>query len=253
MPKASHQNDTPDYSVVPKGTEACVVVLHEVWGLVEHTKDVCKRVGKLGFAAYAPNLYRGYDSILVPDNIQKAMEGVWELSLEERYDQAKVAETLEKKGVDDQVKRVTSIIYDRGFREQMLTKAIDSIEQASKKFDKVATLGFCVGGGMALKAATKTLLLASAVGFYGMPPAGDDIKKISTPILAIYASQDEIINQAAPGFVREMINAEKDLTLKTFPKTKHGFFNDTRSSVYNHPAAIASWDITRWFLGRTLR
>src|SRR5579864_997668 len=62
-----------EFSVEPKGAAGCVVVIHEVWGLVGHTKDVCKRIGKLGFAAVAPNLYRGHSELLTSDNIQKAM------------------------------------------------------------------------------------------------------------------------------------------------------------------------------------
>ena len=70
------------FTLTPKGASGCVVVFHEVWGLVEHTKDVCKRVSKLGFAAAAPDLYSGHGRLLTPDNIQMAMEGLWELSLE---------------------------------------------------------------------------------------------------------------------------------------------------------------------------
>lgn len=229
-----------------------MVVFHEVWGLVRHTEDVCKRVGKLGFAAIAPNLYRGYDDILTPSNIEKAMQGVWGLSLEERRDKAKVAETLAKKGLGDDIREVTSVIYDQHFRDRLLNDAVSAVEAARSKFDKVSTLGFCIGGGLALKAATRTRQLTSVVGYYGEPPASEDVKKISVPVLAIYASQDEIINQKVPAFVGAALTAGKDLLLKTYPRTKHGFFNDTRRKVYNGRAADESWGLTGWFLERTI-
>ena len=249
------RNEVPskgDFRVVPPGTRACVVVFHEVWGLVEHTGDVCKRIGKLGFAAVAPNLYRGYDSILTPAKIQRAMKAVWELSLEERRNREKVEQTLERKGASEDVRRAIQILYDQGFREKLLTNAVKSAELARSEFDSVATLGFCIGGGLALRVATKTNKVDSVAGFYGEPPGPEDIGRISVPALAVYAQEDEIINQKVPDFVRAMLEMGKDLTLKTYPKTKHGFFNDTRREVYDRRAAVDSWELTRWYLERTL-
>ena len=241
-----------EFSVEPKGAASCVVVFHEVWGLVGHTEDVCKRVGKLGFAAVAPNLYRDHGDLLTPDNIQKAMEGVWELSLEERRDRAKVAQVLDRKMVSDETRQVAAILYDPSFRDRILDYAIDAVDGARSKFGKVATLGFCMGGGMSLKCAARTGDLAAAVSFYGQPPPLEDVDGINAPILDIHAYEDELINKSVPAFVEAMLDGGKDLTLKTYPKTKHGFFNDTRREVYNRDAANEAWDITRWFLERRI-
>jgi carboxymethylenebutenolidase len=246
------QQPKPEFSITPKGADGCVVVFHEVWGLVEHTEDVCKRVGKLGFAAVAPNLFRGHDRILTPDNIQKAMEGVWELSLEERRDKAKVAEALNKKGVSLEIKEVAATLYDPAFRDKLLADALVVVERTHSKFEGVTTLGFCMGGGLSLKCAVKSPHLRSAVSFYGEPPVVEDVVKIAVPVLDIHANQDEIINKKVPAFVGAMLEGGKDLTLKTYPQTKHGFFNDTRKDVYDRKAADEAWDITKWFLERTL-
>lgn len=241
-----------EFSVVPKRASGCVVVFHEVWGLVEHTEDVCKRVSKLGFASVAPNLYTGHEKLLTPANIQKAMEGVWELSLEERRDKAKVAQVLSRTGAGEEVREVASVLYDPRFRDKLLEDALAAVERAHSKFDGVTTLGFCIGGGLSLKCATRNHELKSAVSFYGQPPATEDAAKITVPILALHANQDEIINKSVPDFVEAMLDGGKDLTLKTYPRTKHGFFNDTRKEVYDRDAAGEAWDITKWFLERTL-
>jgi carboxymethylenebutenolidase len=240
------------FTVEPKRASGCVVVFHEVWGLVEHTEDVCKRLGKLGFAATAPILYEGHEDLLTPENIQKAMEGVWELSLEERRDRSKVEHALESKGASDKIKEVSAVLYSPSFRDGLFAVALAAVERAHQKYDKVATLGFCLGGGLSLKCATKSRHLTSAVSFYGQPPANEDVPRISIPILDIRAYQDELINKSVPAFVGAMLEGGKDLTLKTYPRTKHGFFNDTRKEVYNRDAASEAWDITRWFLERTL-
>jgi carboxymethylenebutenolidase len=241
-----------EFTVEPKRASGCVVIFHEVWGLVEHTEDVCKRISKLGFAATAPVLYEGHEKVLTSDNIQKAMEGVWELSLEERRDRTKVAQTLERKGVSDKIKEVATLLYDPSFRDGLLDVALSAVERAHLKYGRVATLGFCLGGGLSLKCATRSRHLTSAISFYGQPPANEDVVKISIPILDIHANQDELINKSVPAFVGEMLEGGKDLTLKTYPRTKHGFFNDTRKEVYDRDAANEAWDITRWFIERTL-
>lgn len=227
-------------------------MLHEVWGLVEHTEDVCKRLGKLGFAATAPNLYKGHGDLLTPDNIQKAMEALWELSLEERRDRAKVERALDKSQASEEARRTAATIYEPAFRDRMLDDAVAAVERAHSRFGRVGTLGFCLGGGLALKCAVRSQHLASAISFYGMPPATEDVAKITAPILDIHAYQDELINKAVPAWVGAMLDGGKDLTLKTYPLTKHGFFNDTRKEVYHRDAAREAWDITRWFLERTL-
>jgi carboxymethylenebutenolidase len=242
----------PDFSITPKGATGCVIVIHEVWGLVRHTRDVCKRISKLGFATVAPNLYAGHDRILTPGNIQKAMEGVWKLSLEERRDKAKVARALDKKGVEQEIKDVAGLLYDSAFRGNLLKRALEAVSRAHSSYGDVTTLGFCLGGGLSLNCAVQSRHLRSAISFYGQPPTTEDVLKISVPILAVHANHDEIINRGVPGFVGAMLDGGKDLTLKTYPGTKHGFFNDTRAEVYDRTAAREAWDITRWFLERTI-
>ena len=252
MVKVPRSRLKTEFSVEPKGVSACVVVFHEVWGLVEHTEDVCKRVSKLGFAATAPNLYKGHGELLTPANIQKAMEGLWELSLEERRDKEKVSRVLDKKGVAKEVREVATVIYEPAFRDRMLEDAVTAVERVHSKFGNVSTLGFCLGGGLSLKCATRTQCMKSAISFYGQPPATEDVPRISIPILDIHANHDEIINKDVPAWVGAMLEGGKDLTLKTYPQTRHGFFNNTRKEVYDRDAANEAWDITKWFLERTL-
>ena len=150
MTNLSHLNQKTEFAVEPKNASACVVVFHEVWGLVEHTEDVCKRVGKLGFAATAPNLYREHGDTLTPANIQKAMEGLWELSLDERRDKEKAARAFDRKGVGGDVREVAATIYDPVFRDRMLEDAVAAVDRAHSKFGRVSTLGFCMGGVLSL-------------------------------------------------------------------------------------------------------
>ncbi|MDV3278337.1 MAG: dienelactone hydrolase family protein [Nitrososphaerales archaeon] len=254
MPKApSRSEQIPMYRIEPDGATACIVVLHEVWGLVPHIRDVCKRLGKLGFSAIAPDLYWERKTLLSPESIQKAMEGVWDLSLEERRDKAKVHKAMIRKGFGHDTLAVTSTLYSKRFRDLLVSDASSSVKLVHSKYGRVSVLGFCLGGGLALKVAARLGDLSSIVSFYGEPPSSNEVRRISTPVLAIHATNDEIINTKVPAFVETALAAGKDLTLKIYPRTRHGFFNDTNSSVYNERAAAEAWELATWFLRRTLR
>jgi carboxymethylenebutenolidase len=156
------------------------------------------------------------------------MEGLWELSLEERRDKTP------------------------SFRDALLERALSALKAAQAKFAGVTTLGFCMGVSRSLKCAARNRSLRSAVSFYGQSPSAEDVVRISVPVLDIHAFQDELINKGVPAFVGAMLEGGKDLMLKTYPGTKHGFFNDTRREVYDRDAANEAWDLTRWFLEKTL-
>jgi len=240
----------PDFAVEPKGASGCVVVFHEIWGLAEHTRDVCKRLGRLGFAAAAPNLYKGHDELLTPSNVRAAMEVVWDLSLEERRDKTKVKAVLARKKPGREVADAVTTLYDPGFREQLLVTATELVENSNGRFGGVSTMGFSFGGGVSLRVATRTQKLKSAIAYCGEPP--EEVSMISCPMLAVYADEDGFMNRRVPGFVEASTRAGKDLTIKTLPGANHEFFDYTKKATYNREAAEEAWKVTTWFLARTL-
>ena len=249
----SGKEKVPAFFIKPARPAGTVVVFHEVWGLVPHIRHVCKRISKLGFTAIAPDLYWKHKELLVQEKIQTAMEGVWELSLPERRDIHKVREALTKKGLSHEIFELIATLYSQDFRDQMLDDAVACVGYAHERTPKVATIGFCMGGGISARVATRFSQLVSCVMFYGEPPEDRDIDKIQAPILAIHAEQDDIINAKVPSFVSSVLASGKDLTLKVYPRTIHGFFNDTNKQIYNKAAAEDAWELTKWFLFRTLK
>jgi len=249
--RVSAAAEIPIFAVTPRKPSACVVVIHEVWGLVPHISDVCRRVSKLGFAALAPDLYWRHKKLLTPDNIQNAMQGVWDLSLEERRDALKVKTAIAKKGLGKTALETASILYNPQFRDEILADTTLCAERARSAYERVAVLGFCLGGGLSLGVAANSNHLRSVVAFYGEPPNRENVARISCPMLTIYAGQDEIINARVPAFVKDAMDSGKDLTLKTYPRTRHGFFNDTRTDLYKEKEANDAWELTRWFLENT--
>src|SRR6478609_9644039 len=66
--------DIPAYTALParrakQPKPPCVLVVHEIFGVHEHIRDVCRRLAKLGFAAIAPDLFaRQGDVTKLSDN-----------------------------------------------------------------------------------------------------------------------------------------------------------------------------------------
>lgn len=235
----------------PTTDSPCVVVLHEVWGPDTHIAEVCKRLGKLGFATVVPNLYRGNETLLAPPKIQKAMEAVWDLSLEDRRDKMKVAAELAKKRADKEAGEVLSVLYDQKFRDEIMEITLEAVREARSSYGEVGTLGFSLGGGLSLAAATMPSPPDSVVAYCAEPPRSG-LEGVMVPMLAIYASRDELMNPKVPAFVDAALKHGNDLTIKTFPNTRHDFFNETKKDLYNRAAAEEAWKLTEWFLIRTL-
>src|SRR5262245_2843757 len=57
---ATNTGDIPGYRALPlkpKGKVPVVLVVHEIFGVHEHIKDVCRRFAKVGYYAIAPELF----------------------------------------------------------------------------------------------------------------------------------------------------------------------------------------------------
>lgn len=231
----------------------CVVVLHEVWGPDPHIEGVCKRLSKLGFATVVPDLYRGYAELLTPVNIQKAMKAVWDLSLEERRDAKKVAVELARKRLHGKEADTLAVLYDQHFRDGMMETTMDAVAKGRADHGKAATLGFSLGGGLSLAAATKPDPPDSVVAYCGEPPKTLELEGVSVPMLAIFANHDELMDPKVPGFVDAALRHGNDLTVRVIPNTKHDFFNETKKDRFDPAATEEAWALTAWFLEKTLR
>ncbi|MDG6997416.1 MAG: dienelactone hydrolase family protein, partial [Nitrososphaerota archaeon] len=54
------ERDVQAYLATPKASgepKPAIIVIHEIWGLVDHIKDVANRFAAQGYVALAPNLF----------------------------------------------------------------------------------------------------------------------------------------------------------------------------------------------------
>jgi carboxymethylenebutenolidase len=213
------------YLTRPKGEGRfpAVVVLHENRGLVDHIRDVARRLAKAGYVALAPDLLSrqgGTGSFASPD---AAIEGI--------------------RKVDEEV-----VTKD-------LTGGINYLKgQNYVRANKIGVVGFCWSGGQATLILTRNSDLAAGVVYYGRNPNDlDDVKNISAPVLANYGEKDERITAKVPELVEAMKKYGKSFDYKIYPGAQHALNNDTNPQRYDAEAAKDAWNRTLEFFKRNLQ
>ena len=75
-----------------------VIVIHEIFGLTDHTKDVSNRFARQGYFVLAPHLFSrpSLSSLLMPVNIGEAMRFNFSVPRERTADTSFVQQELEK-------------------------------------------------------------------------------------------------------------------------------------------------------------
>lgn len=201
------------------GRYPAVIVIHEVWGLVDHVKDVSRRLATKGYVALAVDLFDG-------KTVSKLGEG---RSLREGLSEEKILGDL-KGGFD----------------------YLQSLEYVHSK--RIGSIGFCMGGGLSLLLACLNKDLAAAAVFYGRNPSPIDLmKNIQCPILGNYAGADMAITESDISLLKQTLTKyEKTFNIKIYPGAPHAFFNDTRES-YRPEAAKDAWKRTLKFFDKYLK
>jgi carboxymethylenebutenolidase len=193
-----------------------VLVIQEWWGLVDHIKDVAERFAAEGFVALAPDLYHG-QATSEPDEAGKLMMAL---------------------NIDQAAKDL------RGAARYLLAEGSVTSRQ-------VGVVGFCMGGQLALYAATVAPDEIGAVAdFYGIHPnVQPDFSRLKAPVLGAFAERDSFVPVQAVRELEAKLRAQGvETDFKIYEGTDHAFFNDTRPDVYNESAARDAWGRTiNWF------
>jgi carboxymethylenebutenolidase len=118
--------------------------------------------------------------------------------------------------------------------------------------DRVGIVGFCMGGALALYAATLSDVFAAVVPFYpymGVTAAAKpEIANIKGAVLGHFATKDEAYTrEQVAALETELRDAGVDVEFFWYEGADHAFFNDTRPEVFDEDAARLSWDRTRAF------
>lgn len=198
-----------------------IIVIHENRGLVDHIKDVTRRAARAGFCAV------GVDLLSRQGGTQNFTEPTQQTAAYNRTTQ-------------DQ-------------RRSDLIAALDFFKfNENVIFDRIGVTGFCAGGGNTWDLIVNVPEIAAAVPFYGTPPPVEDLQKIQTPVLAMYAETDRTLTLRMAPVMTEMISRQKVFGMNIYQGVGHAFHNDT-GAAYNREAACDAWNRTIAFFNRHLR
>jgi carboxymethylenebutenolidase len=121
--------------------------------------------------------------------------------------------------------------------------------------DGVASVGFCLGGGLSVWAAATCPNIVAAVSYYYVMPHGKpDFANIKGPVLGHFGTADDFIPlDAAKSLETELKAAGVDATFHYYEGAGHAFFNDLdRLGTYDQALAQSSWERTIAFLRSAL-
>jgi carboxymethylenebutenolidase len=223
---ASNGGTSDGYLASPAGDTAGapvagVIVIQEWWGLVHHVTSVADRFAAEGFLALAPDLYHGVQTS-EPDEAMKLLMGL---------------------AMDQAAKDIAGAAACLAGRPDCT--------------GKIGVVGFCMGGSLALWAATLSPEIVAASGYY--PPLPWERMR---PVWPNYHGKAALIHTSEEdgGPEDSDILAGKRLieqgggavTVHGYPGTRHAFFNDERPEVYDAAAAELSWARTLAFLRASL-
>ncbi len=240
------------------GKLPAVVLIHEIFGLDEHFRDLSRRLAKEGYLVITPHLFSGdLEKIADPYTLGTLMPLLRTLPREHFGNPEKINEVSASLAEQDRqtfqiLMNILAGKYDQRFVDD-LKRAYDFIaEKENANPAKVASLGFCFGGGMSGLLACSDSRFAAHVVFYGKRPPADKIEFIKAPVLGIYGSLDGGITPSIAGLSEEMKKAGKNFEFVIYEGANHAFFNDTRKQVYDQGAATAAWGLVKTFLKKNL-
>jgi len=198
-----------------------VIVVHDARGATPYLASVCDQLAGAGLFALAPHLYHweGFSEVDPEGSWPSASQDMLRLT-------------------------VTGINLD-------IDAALLHLREAGFGVGRVAILGFCMGGTVALHAATRHAL-GAAVSFYGgavsspywdgIPPLLQLAPSLRTPWLGLYGEQDDLISLADIKDLRAAAEqAQAPTALVTYPGAGHGFHCGDRDWLYRPEAAEDAW------------
>ena len=226
------------YVAQPTGaTKGALIVIHEVWGLVDHIKNIADRFAAEGYLVLAPDLLSAIGI--------EAQIGAELFALRNHPDEKVRTEAQPR------LRDAFASLGTPGFGEwavACLTAAVDYLEQQPGVDGRIAVTGFCFGGTYSFALVGADPRVKAAIPFYGNPGQVADYSTISAPILALYGVNDPSLIDALPEVTAGMKAAGVDFESKVYPNTGHAFFNDTNPHSYDAEAAADAWTRANAFL-----
>jgi carboxymethylenebutenolidase len=196
-----------------------VLVMQHGPGMDDWQRALADQLALQGFIAIAPDLHSGlgpnggnYDSFSGTDEVMRSTARVSPDEQQARYKAA----------------------YEWG-------------KKLPRWNGKVASIGFCMGGGNSFRFAVENPEVNAAVSFYGATPPKEQLAKVKAPVLAFYGEDDARVTAAAEPTAANMKELGKSFEYHIYPHATHGFL-EFQDLAGNPNATADSWARTITFL-----
>ena len=209
------------YLAVPegRGKKPAIILIHEWWGLNDEIRDKARKYAKDGYIALAVDLYNG-ESTTKPKDARRLAGSVGK-NKEDAFDNLRAALAYLKKH-----------------------KNVDK--------NRLASVGWCFGGGWSYQVAKNDLGTRASVIYYGRFNPADDLSQMRAKILGHFAEKDRGIKvDDVRQFQASLKTQSGDHEIFIYPNTGHGFTN-SNSAVYDAAATSQAYDRTLEFLKKHL-
>ncbi|HUF82839.1 MAG TPA: dienelactone hydrolase family protein [Burkholderiales bacterium] len=185
-----------------KGCGPGILLCQEIFGVNAQMRAVADEYAGAGYAA------------LVPDLFWRLEPGV-QLGYGEA-DLRKAFALLEK--------------FDEAAGMRDITAAVQSLRAHPACKGKIGALGFCLGGKLAVLAASRSGV-DCAVSYYGVGIESllDEVSAIAVPLMLHFAGRDKYVPPAAVEAIRKALRG-RPVQIHVYPECDHGFNSPGRPS-----------------------
>jgi carboxymethylenebutenolidase len=208
--KTSDGKEGYGYEITSKNTDKVILVIHEWWGLNDYIKQEAEKISKETNArVIALDLYDG-----------------------------KVATNKDSAG-----KYMQSVTKERA--EAIIKGALSYVGPNAK----IASIGWCFGGGWSMQTALLAEKQAKAcVIYYGMPEENPEkLKTLNAPVFMVYGKKDHWINSdVVSKFEKNMKTAGKKLIVHGYD-ADHAFANPSNPH-YNKTYSEEAFKLAMGFI-----
>ncbi len=209
-------------SLPPKGVGPGLVIIQEIWGVNAHIRAVADQYAMDGYV------------VLAPDVFWRQIPGV----------------DLQYTEADTQLAYQYMTGLDGPNAVLDLQATAHALRGRAEVNDKIASIGFCMGGRLSYALAA-TGAVDAAVCYYGggIQNQLELAERIQLPILFHYAALDDHIPATAVSAVQQAFAGRSNANFHVYPGVGHGF-NCWGRPLYNQrAAALARGRTLQWLSG----
>lgn len=216
----NYYEDTEGYLARPDDNEVYpgVVMIHEWWGLNDNIKSMADNLASQGYVVLAVDLYNGQ----VATDATQAQELVAGVT----NDQQKALENM---------------------------RAATTYLKGEENADKVASLGWCFGGGQSLQLSLNQTMDATVIYYGNLVTDKTKLVKIKGPVLGIFGSEDNVVPvSSVTTFDKTLDDLFKENKIYVYEGVGHAFANPTGDN-YAKAETRDAWGKTLDFLDNNLK